>query len=63
MADQERRLKEAHVLGLPKPLPSNDRMGIVMRWKVLLEKMRPAPLILLLSLEVEAGELRAAVMR
>ena len=29
MADQERRLKaEAHVLGLPKPLPSNDRMGM-----------------------------------
>ena len=68
MADQERRLKaEAHVLGLPKPLPSNDRMGMRHALEgvvgALEEKDEPSSTYLALKLEeVEAGELRAAVL-
>ena len=58
---------EAHVLGLPKPLPANDRLAMKVALEASLgaleDRDEPSSTYLALKLEeVEAGELRASLL-
>ena len=67
-SESERKLKaEAHVLGLPKPLPANDRLAMKVALEASLgtleDRDEPSSTYLALKLEeVEAGELRASLL-
>ena len=65
-SESERKLKaEAHALGLPKPLPANDRLAMRVALQSTLgaleERGEPSSTYLKLE-EVETGELRASLL-
>ncbi|CAE7826044.1 unnamed protein product [Symbiodinium sp. CCMP2592] len=66
--EHERKLKaEAHVLGLPKPLPANDRLAMRVALEASLgsleDREEPSSTYLALKMEeVEAGEIKASLL-